>query len=105
MSRLKALADPARLELVQILARFPDPQSAADPRCSQEFGACACHLEERLGLSAPTISHHLKVLREAGLVESLREGKWVYFRLSPGGLGKVLADLAELQTARELQSA
>lgn len=80
LARLKALADPTRWQLMQILSRFPDAQAISDPRCSLEHGVCACHLEERLNLSAPTISHHLRILREANLVEMVRLGKWTYYR-------------------------
>lgn len=55
---------------------------------------CVCQLAEKFRLSAPTISHHLKVLREAGLVVSDRRGTWIYYRLVPAAL----ADLAGLFT-------
>jgi ArsR family transcriptional regulator len=72
---LKALADPHRLRMLSIIAAQP----AADP-------LCVCEIEGEFGLSQPTISHHLKVLREAGLVHSDRRGTWVYYRLVPGAL-------------------
>lgn len=95
--RLKALADPARWQLMQILSRFPDAEVAADPRCSLEHGVCACHLEERLGLSAPTISHHLRILREADLVEMIRLGKWTYYRTQPTALESLQTEMQNLQ--------
>ncbi len=61
------LADPTRLRLLSLIA-------AAGEACA------ACDLVEPLGVSQPTVSHHLKVLREAGLVESTRQGRWVYYR-------------------------
>jgi ArsR family transcriptional regulator, arsenate/arsenite/antimonite-responsive transcriptional repressor len=67
-ARFKALSDPTRLAIVNQLA------SAGE--------CCVCNLEP-LGLSQPTISHHLKILREAGLVESTRRGTWAYYRLVP----------------------
>ena len=97
LTRLKALADPARLQLVKILAEFPDPQVRSDPRCSLEHGICACHLEERLGLSAPTISHHLKVLREADLVEMVKLGKWTYYRLQARAMDELLGQMGQLR--------
>jgi ArsR family transcriptional regulator, arsenate/arsenite/antimonite-responsive transcriptional repressor len=97
--RLKALADPARLQLVQILADFPDTQVRSDPRCSLEHGVCSCHLEERLGLSAPTISHHLKVLREANLVEMVKLGKWTYYRLQVRAMDELLGQMSHLRPA------
>lgn len=96
--RLKALADPARLRLVKILAELPDEHTVCDPRCGDVYGVCFCHLEESLGLSAPTVSHHLKVLREAGLIEVVRVGKWSYYRLNPAGLEGLLSTLGELRS-------
>jgi ArsR family transcriptional regulator, arsenate/arsenite/antimonite-responsive transcriptional repressor len=63
---LKALADPVRLRLMSLIA-------AADE-------ACVCDLTAPFALSQPTISHHLRVLREAGLVDAQRRGTWVYYR-------------------------
>ena len=68
-ARFKALADPTRVEIVRRLA------------CCDE--CCVCDLNDAFDLSQPTISHHLKVLREAGLVESSRRGTWAYYRLVP----------------------
>jgi ArsR family transcriptional regulator len=68
-ARFKALADPTRVAIVNRLA-------AADE-------CCVCDLTGAFELSQPTISHHLKVLREAGLVESSRRGTWAYYRLVP----------------------
>jgi ArsR family transcriptional regulator len=68
---LKTLADPARLRLLSLIQAQPDGE------------ACVCHLTEPLGLSQPTVSHHLKVLREAGLVERERRGSWAYYRVVP----------------------
>ena len=68
-SRFKALSDPTRVAIINSL-------SAADE-------VCVCNLTESFGLSQPTISHHLKILREAGLVESSRRGTWAYYRLVP----------------------
>jgi ArsR family transcriptional regulator, arsenate/arsenite/antimonite-responsive transcriptional repressor len=70
-ARFKALSDPARVAIVNCLA-------GADEVCVCEF---------RVGLSQPTVSHHLKVLREAGLIEVARKrGTWVYYRLVPGAI-------------------
>ena len=68
------LADPTRLRLLSLIA-------TAGEACA------ACDLVEPLGVSQPTVSHHLKVLREAGLVESRKEGRWVYYRPVPERLG------------------
>ena len=67
-SRFKALADPTRVAIVNRLAAGE---------------CCVCDLNAAFELSQPTISHHLRVLREAGLVESSRRGTWAYYRLVP----------------------
>ncbi|WP_330474491.1 ArsR/SmtB family transcription factor [Terrabacter sp. C0L_2] len=75
----KALGDPVRLRLFSKVA-------------SSEGGeACVCDIQD-VGVSQPTVSHHLKKLREAGLLESERRGSWVYYRLAPSTL-VVMADL------------
>ncbi|MEB3337895.1 MAG: metalloregulator ArsR/SmtB family transcription factor [Leptolyngbyaceae bacterium] len=67
----RVLGEPARLQLLNFLASRPNAE------------ACACHLIEPLGLSQPTVSHHLKVMYEAGLLEKERRGNWIYYRLVP----------------------
>ena len=75
----RALGDPNRLRLLSAIA-------------SREGGeVCVCDLTEPFDLSQPTISHHLRVLREAGLVASERRGTWVYYSLKPGALDQVAA--------------
>jgi len=71
---LSALADPTRLEIVRQLA-------AAS-------GACACDFTDCCGVSQPTISHHLKVLRDAGVVQSERRGTNIYYSLAPSVAGR-----------------
>jgi ArsR family transcriptional regulator, arsenate/arsenite/antimonite-responsive transcriptional repressor len=66
---LKVIADPARLRLLSLIQAQPGHE------------ACVCHLTEPLGLSQPTVSHHLKVLLNAGLVEREQRGSWAYFRV------------------------
>ena len=70
----KALADPARVRLLSIIA-----SSGAE-------GACVCDLNESVDLSQPTVSHHLKVMLDAGLLERERRASWAYYRLRPGVL-------------------
>lgn len=77
-----ALADPVRLRLLSLIAT-----SAAGE-------VCACDLVEPLGKSQPTVSHHLKVLREAGLVESDKRGIWMWYRAVPERVAEVRAALA-----------
>ena len=79
---LKALADPARLRLVSIVAAHDDQE------------ACVCDLTEPLGLSQPTVSHHLKVLTEAGFLTRSKRGTWAYYRLVPGSLDTVAGLIA-----------
>ena len=68
---LKVLAEPARLRLLSLIQAQPGAE------------ACVCHLTEPLGLTQPTVSHHLKVLLEAGLVEREQRGSWAYYRVLP----------------------
>ena len=70
---LSALADPTRLEIVRQLAAG---------------GACACDFTDCCGVSQPTISHHLKVLRDAGVVQSERRGTNIYYSLTPSVAGR-----------------
>jgi ArsR family transcriptional regulator len=79
---LKVIADPARLRLVSLIQARPDGQ------------ACACELQGSLGLSQPTVSHHLKVMVDAGLLERIRRGRWAYFRVVPESLAALTSLLA-----------
>jgi ArsR family transcriptional regulator len=79
----KALGDPARVRIVNALATSADP-------------VCACEFEPALGLSQPTVSHHLKKLTEAGLVEREQRGKWAYFSLRRDAV-ETLAAVADLK--------
>jgi ArsR family transcriptional regulator len=82
----KALGDPVRLQLMSMIASAPGGE------------ICVCDLTPAFTLSGPTISHHLKNLREAGLVEAERRGTWVYYRPQPGTL-RQLAGLLAVQDA------
>lgn len=84
----KALGDPVRLRLLSMIA-------------SHRGEVCVCDLTPPFALTGPTISHHLRVLREAGLVDSERRGTWVYYRLQPGVLDKLatVLDAGRLPTA------
>ena len=79
--RLKALADPARLRLMSLVL------------ASAEGEGCICDLTDPLGLSQPTVSHHMKVLVEAGLLEREKRGRWAYFRPIPGAMDALAAIL------------
>ena len=84
----KALGDPARVRIVNLLA-------------SRGRAVCACEFEPALGLSQPTVSHHLKKLTDAGLLEREQRGKWAYFSINPEAAAK-LAGLVDLQEARHV---
>ena len=77
---LKALAEPTRLRLISLVAAHGNAGQA-----------CVCDLTEPVGLSQPTVSHHLKVLVDAGLLEREQRGKWAYYSLIPGALDAVAA--------------
>jgi ArsR family transcriptional regulator, arsenate/arsenite/antimonite-responsive transcriptional repressor len=79
--RLKAIADPARLRLLSLLL------------ANENLEACTCDLTAPLGLSQPTVSHHLKKLHEAGLVTAERRGVWTYYRAVPQTLSSIAAAL------------
>jgi ArsR family transcriptional regulator len=80
--KLKALADPARLRLISIVG------------ASEDAEACVCDLTDPIGLSQPTVSHHLKVLMDAGFLTRSKRGTWAYYRLVP----ESLAELSTLLT-------
>ena len=77
----KALADPVRLRLLSMIAG------------AERGEACVCQLTVGFDVSGPTISHHLKVLREAGLIEGDRRGTWIYYRVLPQALEAASAAL------------
>lgn len=79
---LKALADPTRLRLVSMVAAHAGGE------------ACVCDLTEPLGLTQPTISHHLKVLVDAGIFTRDQRGKWAYYALIPTSLDAIAAVLS-----------
>ena len=81
----KALGDPARVRILNVLATSSEP-------------VCICNLIEPLGLSQPTVSHHMKKLFDAGLVEREQRGKWAYFSLKRAAVEK-LAVVADLKGA------
>jgi ArsR family transcriptional regulator len=80
----KALADPNRLRLLSII------------KAASSGATCVCDLTEPLDLSQPTVSHHLKVLVEAGLLQREKRGTWAYFSLAPGALDDVAGLLARM---------
>ncbi|HEY2665830.1 MAG TPA: metalloregulator ArsR/SmtB family transcription factor [Actinomycetota bacterium] len=84
-----ALADPARLRLFSLIAAQPEGE------------VCACALVEPLGRSQPTVSHHLRVLYEAGLVDREKRGTWVWYRARPERLEALRSTLAAMSPAAD----
>ncbi len=79
----RALGDPARVRILNVLVTNDEP-------------VCVCHLVEPLGLSQPTVSHHLKTLTEVGLLDREQRGKWAYFSLKPAAATR-LAGLLDFE--------
>ncbi|MFE3058967.1 ArsR/SmtB family transcription factor [Nocardia sp. NPDC059239] len=75
----KALSDPVRLRLLSVIVSHTGQE------------ACVCDISDGFDVSQPTISHHLRVLREAGLLSSERRGSWVYYRVEPAALHQLSA--------------
>lgn len=88
----KAMGDPVRLRLLSLIA-------------SHEGGeACVCDLSDVFDLTGPTISHHLKVLREAGLIAGERRGTWIYYRVQPDALRRLASVLHSDDVDSEVDS-
>lgn len=83
----RALGEPTRLEIFRLIADQPAP-------------ICVCDVVARFPLQQPTISHHLRVLREAGLVTATRRGPWAYYAPDPRGLERLQAAVASLASER-----
>ncbi len=81
--QFKAIADPNRLRLVSLIS------------ASQGSEACVCDLTEPLGLGQPTVSHHLKILVDAGILHRDKRGVWAYYSLVPGALDALAGVLVE----------
>ncbi|GAA1978643.1 metalloregulator ArsR/SmtB family transcription factor [Isoptericola halotolerans] len=80
----KALGDPTRVMLLSTVATSPDGE------------ACVCDLTAPVGLSQPTVSHHLKILVDAGLLTRSQRGRWSYYALLPGAIDHLTGDLRAL---------
>lgn len=81
--QFKAIADPNRLRLVSLISSSPTSES------------CVCDLTDLLGLGQPTVSHHLKILVDAGILHREKRGVWAYYSLVPGALDRLACVLAE----------
>ena len=91
--KLKAIADPHRLSILNFLL---EPIQSC---CSRDEGVCACDLEGFLGLSQPAVSHHMKLLVQAGFVRADKRGKWVYYDLEPAAFAAVREQLGRYELA------
>jgi ArsR family transcriptional regulator, arsenate/arsenite/antimonite-responsive transcriptional repressor len=101
-----ASAEPDRLELVfralassprrEILRLLATGGGEGVTECCSATEVCACIFAEKLGIGAPTVSHHMKALIEAGLVTSEKRGQWVYYRLVPATVQAVAEELLSL---------
>jgi ArsR family transcriptional regulator len=83
----KAVADPVRLRLLSLIA------------CHEGGESCVCDLLDAFDVTPPTVSYHLRILREAGLISAERRGTWVYYRVSPGVLARMSAVLVPAPAA------
>ena len=89
----KALASEHRRRILRILG---DSARGTGKTCCREDEVCGCKLSDRLGLAASTISHHMSVLRGAGLVDARKDGVWTYYSLRRDVLGEAAAELAKM---------
>lgn len=87
VAAFKALADSTRLDVYRLIA-------------AQESPLCVCDVVDRFDVTQPTISHHLKVLREAGLITVSRRGVWAYYAVDPGGLALLQESLETFAPVR-----
>jgi ArsR family transcriptional regulator len=89
----RALASKPRREILRLLATG---EGAKDARCCSSDAVCACVFAEKLDLSAPTVSHHMKSLVDAGLVSAEKRGQWVYYRLRTDTVDAIASELMSL---------
>ena len=84
VASLKALADPVRLSILEFL------WSPSAQEFGTQEGICACDVQDFLGVTQPTVSYHMKILIQAGLVTAQKRGKWVYYECITEGLTEVI---------------
>lgn len=89
----KALSSKPRREILTLLATGAGED---DARCCSPDEVCACVFVEKLGLGAPTVSHHMKALIDAGLVSGEKRGSWVYYRLQVDAVQRLSSELMAL---------
>lgn len=90
---LKALADPTRLRILELLKTRG--RSCCELIARTEPGLCACDVEEAVGLSQAAVSHHMGLLRRAGLVNAEKRGRWIYYSRNEAGIAGVPEMLAK----------
>ena len=92
VTAFKALSDPTRLKILELLKARG--RSCCDLISRDERGLCACDIEEAVGLSQASVSHHMDALRRGGLVEAEKRGRWMFYRRNEAaiaGLAEILA--------------
>ena len=89
----KALGDPTRLKILDLLRSRG--KSCCDLVARDERGLCACDIEEAVGLSQAAVSHHMGLLRRAGLVEAQKRGRWMFYRRNEAALAGLAEALAK----------
>ena len=89
----KALGDPTRLKILDLLRSRG--KSCCDLVTRDERGLCACDIEEAVGLSQAAVSHHMGLLRRAGLVEAQKRGRWMFYRRNDAALAGLAEAMAK----------
>lgn len=93
VSALKALADPTRLKILNLLKA--KGRSCCDLIARTEPGLCACDIETAVGLSQAAVSHHMGLLRRAGLVDGEKRGRWMYYRRNESAIAGLAERIAK----------
>jgi ArsR family transcriptional regulator len=93
VTALKALADPTRLKILGLLKA--KGRSCCDLIARSEPGLCACDIEAAVGLSQAAVSHHMGLLRRAGLVEAEKRGRWIYYRRNEAAIARLADQIAK----------
>jgi ArsR family transcriptional regulator len=89
----KALSDPTRVKILSLLKARG--RSCCDLIARNEPGLCACDIEAAVGLSQAAVSHHMGLLRRAGLVEAEKRGRWVYYRRNEAAIARLADQIAK----------
>ncbi|HTO76700.1 MAG TPA: metalloregulator ArsR/SmtB family transcription factor [Thermoanaerobaculia bacterium] len=90
---LKALADPTRLKILNLLKS--KGRSCCDLIARTEPGLCACDIEDAVGLSQAAVSHHMGLLRRAGLVDAEKRGRWMYYSRNESAIARLADQIAK----------